>query len=89
MDKSQEKCRKCSCVPKNLTSFVRGGEEYKLCPLCAKIVNRSSINDAIWAFLHEDHGNLKMTDVERSILDARIDRAKGKFKWIDLNKDDS
>lgn len=74
-------CDKCKCQTKNFAVMTRLPDQYAFCRLCAKILERSEKSDAIHMFLQADHGGIYMTDCERSMVEARIERAKGKSPW--------
>jgi hypothetical protein len=72
----EDKCSKCKTSSKEgVCYYHEWGETYALCKLCDSILEDNGRTGLVKEFMHDDHGNMKMSDVSRNILEARIRRA--------------
>lgn len=72
------KCKKC----RNPGEFIwiSGGDYYLFCRGCDAILKNHGTGDIVQIFLD---GDLNLSEEEKEMLKARIDRNKGKKMWND------
>lgn len=72
------KCKKCRSPGEYL--WCSGGEFYLFCRGCDAVLKNHYTGDVVRAFLD---GDLNLSEEEKGILKARIDRNKEKKMWKD------
>lgn len=78
----KKKCSKCKTVDHVIDQVIEFGEIYNFCKICSVILSKNRNTGQLKnGFLMEDFGKFPVTDVEKNIINARIDRASGKLKW--------
>ena len=77
-------CAKCRSALQDGSVRVEGGIAYQFCKFCTCLLNEKPTGNIVHAFLND---YIDLTDVERSMLEARMRRANGKSVWADQRKD--
>lgn len=70
------KCEKCGNPGESI--WIHGGDHYLFCRGCAAILKNHDGGGVVRLFLDD---RLKLNKVDKAMLEARIDRNKGKSLW--------
>jgi hypothetical protein len=76
------KCSKCKTKDEIFDQIIEGGETYQFCKICSFVLSKSDKSGNLKSgFLQEDFGEFPVSEIDKNIINARIDRASGKRKW--------
>jgi hypothetical protein len=76
-------CDKCKAED-SLTQYIEGGEKYEFCVLCSAILEKLQKTNFLHLFMNpkfSEDDDYEISRIDRDMLRAREDRARGDGKW--------
>ena len=79
---SMNRCKKCK-VEGASHALIEFGKTYRFCNHCIWVISEIKETGCVNQFLKKDFGTLKISEVDKNIINARLNRQKGKSPWTD------
>ena len=82
MKHKKTRCSKCKTFNPIVESHYSNGKTFSFCELCHIVFTKHPyMPHLLDEFLRDDFGDFPVSQVERNMINGRINRTKGKGKW--------